>query len=199
MPCLRANDASKTCCSFCRHQCRQEARSPRNRAGPGCPASSGRTNGSHGSWALMSALDGRAGRCRRRKNPFVVLALVKATQRLLSCCSLAWAHPFRTASRLDCLGFAVTFELAQFVILHDPEHEWAFLNNFNSSPVFSIANSLLHHPFKNLGPSPHRIYPTSASVAERRGLRKLMISRSFCGKVGLQLWMQASALPYTLR
>jgi hypothetical protein len=146
------------------------------------------------SWAIMSALDGRARRCRRRKDPFILLALVKATQRLLSCCSLTWAHPFRTASRLDCLRFAVTFELAQFVILHDPEHEWAFLNNFNSSPVFSIADSLLHHPFKNLGPSPHLIYPTSASVAERRGLRKLMISRSFCGKAGLQLWMQASAL-----
>ena len=37
--------------------------------------------------------------------------------------------------------------------LHDPEHEWAFLNNFNSSPVFSIANSLLHHPFKILAPA----------------------------------------------
>jgi hypothetical protein len=154
------------------------------------------TRSQNGRWDVHPnrlALDGRARRCRRRKNPFILLALVKTTQRLLSCCSLTWAHPFRPACRLDCLRFAVTFELAQFVILHDPEHEWAFLNNFNSSPVFSIADSLLHHPFKNLGPSPHLIYPTSASVAERRGLRKLMISRSLCGKAGLELWRRGEA------
>jgi len=110
--------------------------------------------------ALMSALDRRVRRCRCRKNPFIVLALVKATQRLHGCCFPAWAHPFRTGSRMSGLRF--TFHPAQFVILHDPEHEWTFFNDFNSSPVFSIADSLLHHAFKKFSVSRHLIYPTAS-------------------------------------
>jgi hypothetical protein len=114
-------------------------------------------------WRIMSTLDGRVRRCRCRKDPFIFLALVKTTQRLLSRCFSAWARPFRTGSSLDRFGFAFTFRPARFVILNDPEHERAFLNNLDSSPEFGIADSLLHHAFKNLEVSRHPM-----SVAERR-------------------------------